>query len=354
MKIHILYNFKDGAWGGGNQFLKALRKCFVKKGCYAESSEDADVILFNSHHKLDSAIKLKKRHPEKIFAHRIDGPIFYIRNYDLELDRDIFLINNNLADISIFQSKWSYQKCLELGYNKNRYEKIIHNGVDSNIFNRENRIEFAADRKIKLIATSWSDNWRKGFHLYKWLDETLDFDRCDFTFIGNSPVKFINIQHINPLSSKELGEQLKKHDIFITASENDPCSNSLIEALSCGLPAVVKNDGGHPELIKKGGITFDTEEECLNAIETVANNYERYQRNIDVDTIEKTATEYYEIMHKVYKLYVRGEYRPKEICNMLSCSHKQLQLKNRIKNAVRTVYRGCSYIYRYGDIHEKR
>ena len=354
MKIHILYNFKDGAWGGGNQFLKALRKCFVKKRCYAESPEDADVILFNSHHKLNSAIKLKKRHPEKIFAHRIDGPIFHIRNYDIELDRDIFLINNNLADISIFQSKWSYQKCLELGYNKNRYEKIIHNGVDSNIFNRENRIEFAADRKIKLIATSWSDNWRKGFHLYKWLDETLDFDRYDFTFIGNSPVKFTNIQHINPLSSKELSEQLKKHDIFITASENDPCSNSLIEALSCGLPAVVKNDGGHPELIKNGGMAFDTEQECLNAIETVANNYERYQRNIDVDTIEKTATEYYETMHKVYKLYVREEYRPKEMGKMLSYFHKQLQLKNQIKNAVRTIYRRFSYICTHGDIHEKR
>lgn len=319
-----------------------------------ESPEDADVILFNSHHKLNSAIKLKKRHPEKIFAHRIDGPIFYIRNCDLELDRDIFLINNNLADISIFQSKWSYQKCLELGYNKNRYEKIIHNGVDSNIFNRENRIEFAADRKIKLIATSWSDNWRKGFQLYKWLDETLYFDRYDFTFIGNSPVKFTNIQHINPLSSKELSEQLKKHDIFITASENDPCSNSLIEALSCGLPAVAKNDGGHPELIKNGGTTFNTREECLDAIETLANNYETYQKNIDVNTIEQTATEYYEIMYKVYESYVNGEYQPKEIDRLLSYFHMQLQLTNQIRNVVRTLYRGCSYICRYGGTHEKR
>jgi glycosyltransferase involved in cell wall biosynthesis len=345
MKMHILYNFKDGAWGGGNQFLKALQKCFIKVGFYAESPEDADVILFNSHHKLNSVIKLKKRHPEKIFAHRIDGPIFRIRNCDLELDQDVFLINSNLTDVSIFQSNWSYQKCLELGYKKNRYERIIHNGADPNIFNRENRIEFAADRKIKLIATSWSDNWRKGFHLYKWLDETLDFDRYDFTFIGNSPVRFTKVQHINPLSSKELSKQLKKHDIFITASENDPCSNSLIEALSCGLPAVVKNenDGGHPELIKNGGIPFNTEQECLNAIETVANNYGRYQRNIDVDTIEKTATEYYETMYKLYKLYVREEYLPKKIDKMLSYSHKQLQLTNQIKNMVRTLYRGCSY-----------
>ena len=59
MKIHILYNSKGGAWGGGNQFLKALRKCFVKEGCYAESPEDSDVILFNSHHELKSVLKSK-------------------------------------------------------------------------------------------------------------------------------------------------------------------------------------------------------------------------------------------------------------------------------------------------------
>lgn len=59
MKIHILYNFKDGAWGGGNQFLKALQKYFIKGGFYTESPEDADVILFNSHHELKSVLKLK-------------------------------------------------------------------------------------------------------------------------------------------------------------------------------------------------------------------------------------------------------------------------------------------------------
>ena len=57
--MYIVYNFKDGAWGGGNQLLKALRKCFIKKRCYVESPEDADVILFNSHHELKSVLKLK-------------------------------------------------------------------------------------------------------------------------------------------------------------------------------------------------------------------------------------------------------------------------------------------------------
>jgi hypothetical protein len=59
MKISINNKITEGAWGGGNQFLKALRKYFIKQECYAESLEGADVILFNSHHELKSVLKLK-------------------------------------------------------------------------------------------------------------------------------------------------------------------------------------------------------------------------------------------------------------------------------------------------------
>lgn len=35
MKIHILCEFVEGPWGGGNQFLKALRRYLRKKGVYS-------------------------------------------------------------------------------------------------------------------------------------------------------------------------------------------------------------------------------------------------------------------------------------------------------------------------------
>ncbi|MBA7489471.1 hypothetical protein ES702_00005 [subsurface metagenome] len=39
MKIHILYKFIEGPWGGGNQFLKALRDYFRKVGVYSDTPE---------------------------------------------------------------------------------------------------------------------------------------------------------------------------------------------------------------------------------------------------------------------------------------------------------------------------
>lgn len=59
MKISINTKITEGTWGGGNQFLKALRKYFIKQECYAEFPEGADVILFNSHHDPKSVLKLK-------------------------------------------------------------------------------------------------------------------------------------------------------------------------------------------------------------------------------------------------------------------------------------------------------
>lgn len=76
MKINIVFEFKDGPWGGGNQFLKALKDQFTKKNKYIKDPAGADIILFNSHHNLFKVILLKLKFPDKKFVHRIDGPIF--------------------------------------------------------------------------------------------------------------------------------------------------------------------------------------------------------------------------------------------------------------------------------------
>jgi hypothetical protein len=47
MKIHILYPFKEGPWGGANQFLKAIKAYLEKKSCYENNPKKADIILFN-------------------------------------------------------------------------------------------------------------------------------------------------------------------------------------------------------------------------------------------------------------------------------------------------------------------
>jgi glycosyltransferase involved in cell wall biosynthesis len=341
IKIHILFKFTEAPWGGGNQFLKALREYLRKTQVYSERPLDADVILFNSYpfdseHLFDSAIQLKKS-SDKILVHRIDGPVYHIRGRDRDVDKIIFKFNNLFADGTIFQSKWSREKNYEAGMRKAPYETIIMNAPDPNIFNRKGKRQFN-DNKVKLVATSWSGNIRRGFEIYQYLDEHLNFNRYEMTFVGNSPIEFKNIKWIKPVPSRELAGILKEHDIYITASRNDPCSNALIEALHCGLPVVARNDGGHPEIVGEAGAFFDDENSVIEAVERVAQNYVHYQAKINLPNLDEIGQRYYEFALGIYKGFSNGKYHPwtAHFYNIMRfrTSLTSLKAKNRLQGII--------------------
>ncbi len=292
MKIKIVYNTKILPWGGGNQFLKSLKKELLHQNAYTESFFSADAFIFNSHQQILTIKILKRLFPSKLFIHRVDGPIYKIRNKDMEIDKKIYQVNNQISDGTVFQSTWSQVNNRAQGMKIMPHEIIIMNAPDPDIFNNEQAQPYKPNQNIRLIATSWSSNVSKGFKIYRYLDEHLDFNKMDFTFIGNTPYTFKNIRTFLPMGSEKLSEQLKKHHVFITASKNDPCSNSLLEALHCGLPAVALNSGGHPEIIRDAGELFDKPEEIAPLINKVASSYEQYRKRISLPTI-KTITRQY-------------------------------------------------------------
>lgn len=310
-RIHILYEFVEGPTGGGTQFLKALRKYFRKEGVYSEEPGAAEVILFNSHQCLDRVFELKKRYPNKIFIHRV-GPVFRLARGNKALDELIHQFNELLADGTIFQSNWSREKHLGFGMAKNKYETIILNAPDPDIFNPKHDESFHG-RKIRLIASSWSSNIRKGFDIYRFLDEHLNFNKYEMTFVGNSPVEFKNIKWIKPVPSQRVADVLKQHDIYIMASINDACSNSLIEALSCGLPAIAVNDGGNPEILGKAGELFEDERGTIEAIDKVAQNYGHYQQRISLPTLDEVGQRYYRFAQTIYEDCLSGSHNPKPL-----------------------------------------
>jgi len=338
-KIHILFKFIEGPWGGGNQFLKALREYLRKEDVYSERPTDANVILFNSYpfgseYLFNSAIKLKKN-GDKILIHRIDGPIYSIRGSDQIIDRAIYNFNRLLADGTIFQSKWSRDKNYELGIEKSPHETIIMNAPDPAIFNPEGKRP--PDKKIRLVATSWSGNIRRGFEIYRYLDEHLDFNRYEMTFVGNSPVEFKSIKYLKAVPSGELAGILKEHDIYITASRNDPCSNALIEALHCGLPAVARNDGGHPEIVGEAGTLFDDEEGVIGAIEKVAQNYAHFQAQIKLPTSDEIGQRYCEFVLSIYEDSLSSKYHPKRINFFGNINFKTNITKMKVQNRLHSM-----------------
>lgn len=317
MKLHILYNFRDEPWGGGNQFLKALRSTWQKQGVYTANPNAADAIIFNSYpfraeSFFDDLFELKKNHPEKLIIYRLNGPISHIRNKDMVIDRIIAQTNDLFADGIIFQSDWCAKENKEHFGIDSRFLTVIHNAPDGSIFFPSSH-KRTDDGKVKLIATSWSANPRKGFDVYAFLDEHLDFSKYEMTFAGNSPIEFNNIKKLDPVSSKELAPLLREHDLFITASKTDPCSNSLIEALSCGLPAVVLNDGGHPELVASGGELFEGTQDVLEAIEKISMRLGHYRNQLPTFDITDVANAYQEFAQTILSQVQEKSYTPKQV-----------------------------------------
>ncbi len=299
IKANILFEFKDDPWGGGNQFLKSLKKYLCSIGAYDEDVAASQVVLFNSHQCIDKVIEAKLSHPEKVFVHRIDGPFRLYNRASDKRDGIVFAANRYLADATVFQSVWSQQQNRRLGLRQKSFETVISNAPEPTIFNRRGKMPFSAQRRIRLIATSWSPNWKKGFDVYQWLDENLDFNKYEMLFVGKSPVRFKNISIIPPLSSNDIAGKLKESDIFIFASPIEACSNSLLEALHCGLPVVGSDQSSTPELLGRGGETFSRPAEIPDLLGKITGNYHKYQTSINNPPIEDVGKQYYDFMTRV-------------------------------------------------------
>jgi len=301
--ITIFHRFHTPPYGGGNQFLLALKTCFEQQGYRIRENavtHKTGACLFNSFNfDFAQVYAVKRKYPHIHMIHRIDGPISVYRGYDDQTDQRIWQINHDLADATVFQSHYSARKHSELGLIF-RNPTVIHNAVDHRIFNREGKMPYAVNRKIRLISTSWSDNARKGGAAYQWLDQHLDFERYEYTFVGRLPEANCQMKHIRilpPVPSEVLANILKQHDIYLTATQNDSCSNALIEALACGLPAIYANSGGSPELVGAAGFGFESYEEIPTLLSALIARYEEIQRKIVIDSIESVAEKYAALFH---------------------------------------------------------
>jgi glycosyltransferase involved in cell wall biosynthesis len=292
-RCHILFQFREGPWGGSNQFLVGLRDQLKLAGRWAERPDQADVILFDSFNEAKTVIEWKRRLPGVPFVHRIDGPVSVYRGADRYLDRLIHALNAEIADGAVFQSGYSRGANLALGMAPPRFSAVVVNAAQDQFFSVPPMpVLPAADGRIRLIATSWSPHWNKGFEIYRHLDQHLDFSRYAMTFVGNSPIQFQNITHLPPQGRAELAVLLRQHDIFISASRHESCPNSVLEALACNLPVAALNSGGQPELVGEGGGLFEGIDDVIACLDRIAAQREEIVARIPHRSMAQAAEGY--------------------------------------------------------------
>jgi len=291
MKVSIGSRIVKGPWGGGNLFVINFKNYLIKNGVeviHDLSESNIDVIFLTDPRKktqssstfnhLDIAKYKKNVNPNVLVIQRIN-----------ECDErkgtnginNLYLEASRFADHIIFVSSWLREIYLKLGMKKEK-TSVIMAGADSKIFNYS-KVKKLDENNIKFVTHHWSSNFNKGFDVYQKFDELLSkpkYNNLSFTYIGNvnESVSFKNVIIKNPISGLNLAEELKKHDIYITASINEPSGNHHIEAAQCGLPILFKNSGGIPEYCDGFGVGFDKRFE--EALDEIINNFKTYKSNL--------------------------------------------------------------------------
>ena len=319
----ILFTLKplNESFGGGNFFVKNLSE-FLKKKNYQviyELEPNIDIIFIidprknkSNNFKYQEIIDYKKKYPNVKIIHRVN-------ENDMKREKSIniepLLIETmKIANIVVFVSKWLHDYFIEKYKLVNLNTTFVINGCDENIFfpnkdNNKNQEKFNKiknnEKKIKIVTHHFSSNYLKGFHIYNKIDKLLDNEQnFEFTFIGNynENYKPNNIKIEKACNGDKLANKLKKHDIYLTATQYEPGAMHYLEGLRCGLPVLFcENGGGTQEVCSKFGEEFNNIETFKEKLEKIRKNYENYYNKIDFTYIgkDRCCKEYVKIINNL-------------------------------------------------------
>ena len=193
-------------------------------------------------------------------------------------------------------SQW-LANLLQDSYMKEYDVKVIHNGVDTEVFRPvESRIKerySCADKKVILgVAAIWDK--RKGLSSFIELSKKLD-DTYQLILVGltqeqikSLPANIIGIEHTN--SVKELVELYSVAEIFVNPTLEDNYPTTNIEAIACGIPVVTYDTGGSPESAKMFGTSVPKRD--VQALMRAVEGAKTF-KPIDVDVYYQTAVKKY-------------------------------------------------------------
>ena len=88
------------------------------------------------------------------------------------------------------------------------------------------------------------------------------------------------IAFTGPIPHENVGEYYNKSDIFALPSFNEGMSNTMLEALACGLPLIATNTGGAEELVKDGVNGFIVK---MSDAEDLAEKIEKFLINKELE-----------------------------------------------------------------------
>jgi glycosyltransferase involved in cell wall biosynthesis len=302
-KIRVYYGGSlKGSLGGTLVKIKRLNEVFQNNN-----------INFNVVYLLSNSIYLNKfslsalKRSKIPIIHNQNG-VFYKGWYGegWEEKNNQMSFQYHLADYVFYQSNFSKYCSQKFLGKREGPSEILYNAVDNNFFSPNKKKILNSELKI-LVTGKYQQ------HLYYSLEFIMNTlnqlnknkIQASINFAGYyDPViikKIFNLARIYNLHDKIKFSGIYKQDeanfiynsadIYFYFVHQSNCPNSVIEAMSCGLPILSTNSGGLNEIVgKESGVCLDTEQswnqpfvpnlnDALNGVIKIINNYSDYSNN---------------------------------------------------------------------------
>lgn len=252
MKVNIL-NYEPNRTGGG-----WTQARYLHEGLDCVTYEEAEIVLITgptmaSHDELDKA----KRDGKKI-VFRLDNMPRHSnnkRNAGVNNTRDF----SELADLIIYQSEWA-RNFLKPFIKKDG--PVILNGVDTNVFNSNNR--HPEEDSYLYVRSSRDDgkNWIGAWYWFVNNPGRLDIigkfspenQERNFDFYNGERINFQGMQI-------DMSPWYRRNKYFLYSYISDACSNTLLEARASGCEIIdvfgALKTGGAPEIMACEDISIE-------------------------------------------------------------------------------------------------
>ena len=251
---------------------------------------------------------LKEWQPDVLHSHFVSsygllGAMVNYKKYFVSVwGKDIFdfpkksKLNKKLIEFTLSKAtaifSTSHVMAKETNLYTKRFVEVTPFGVDVNIFYPEIDVELSSDKIIVGTVKALEDKYGiadlvKGFALFH-----KEFPNSELVITGDGPQraeyeqlsKDLSIDTVTTFTGKvpntEVPNVIRKMTIFAVPSTEDSESFGVaaVEAMACGVPVVVSNVGGLPEVVVNGvtGIVTDKEspEQLSTAFKKLARNDE--------------------------------------------------------------------------------
>lgn len=246
---------RGGSWGGANQWTSQLVRFlkYIGWNVRFDLKGHADVIVM-THTGLsndttfgaDEIEYYKKKNPRVQCLHRINDND--IRKETSEID-SLLADSNRVADRTVFVSQWLRDHHTARWFDAARPHSVITPGADPRFFHPIGNRLPQAEEPVRLVTHHWSDNWKKGFDIYRDIDALIAEKlggQFELWVIGRWPsdLKWKSAKTFAPASGDKLAALLRQCHGYVSASRHEPGAMHVAEGLQCGLPLLYHRDSG--------------------------------------------------------------------------------------------------------------